>query len=254
MTTTVPATVAAAVRKIPAATATTPVPNSAAAATGRSAVPARRGASPAIFRSSATAPPISSPWTMWSPSTPTRTTPPSSTATTSCFVPWRSATSRSRLDKERFVRIHRSHIRQYRAGGRLQTLRRQRNGRDGRRTGLCGAGQQEPDRLAQIAGRGADRRRSRCRTAPPPSFCSAVNVSAVEIITSGILTQFVQSAPPLVQKPDVSCAIAMRRCSGACCCERTQRDHRCPKDAIGIGAQTAVVTTSAAKKRKGGCP
>ena len=48
--------------------------------------------------------------------------------------------------------------RQYRAGGRLQAIRRQRNGRDGRRPGLCGAGQPEPDRLAQIAGRGTDRR------------------------------------------------------------------------------------------------
>ena len=59
----------------------------------RSAAPVRRGASPAIFPSSATAAPISSPSTMSSPSTPTRITPISSTATTSCSVRWPSATS-----------------------------------------------------------------------------------------------------------------------------------------------------------------
>ena len=67
--------------------------NLAAAVTDRSAAPAHRGASPGICRSSATAKRTFSPWSRWSLSMPTRTTPISSTATTNCFARLPSATS-----------------------------------------------------------------------------------------------------------------------------------------------------------------
>ncbi len=69
--------------------------NSAAAVMRRSAAPVRRpGALPAICRSSATAARISSPSSRSSRCMPTRTTPPSSTATTSCSARSPSATSK----------------------------------------------------------------------------------------------------------------------------------------------------------------
>ena len=67
--------------------------NLAAAATDRSAAPAHRGASPGICRSSAMAKRTFSPWSRWSLSMPTRTTPISSTATTNCFARLPSAMS-----------------------------------------------------------------------------------------------------------------------------------------------------------------
>ena len=39
-----------------------------------------------------------------------RTTPPSSTGRRSCSARSRSATSKQRLDPDRFIRVHRSHI------------------------------------------------------------------------------------------------------------------------------------------------
>ena len=80
---------------IPAAgRAPAPVPNSDVAPMHRSAAPARRrGALPAICRSSEKAARISSPSMMSSRFMPTRTTLICSTATTNCFVRWPSATS-----------------------------------------------------------------------------------------------------------------------------------------------------------------
>jgi hypothetical protein len=72
-------------------------------------------------------------------------------------------------------------------------------------------------------------------------------------ITSGILTQFVQAHRHWCKSATFRAprhAPVQRRLP----LRRTKRDHRQSEDATGIGAQTAVVMTSAVKKRKGGCP
>ena len=127
-------------------------PESAAAATRRSAArAARRAASRAICRSSATAPRISSRSTTSSRSTPTRTTPTSSTAPRSCSARCAISDVEARLDRSRFVRVHRSHIVNI---DRVVGLKRAGdNGLielAGRRP-LHRAGQPQPVRLAEVA-------------------------------------------------------------------------------------------------------
>jgi len=76
---------------------------------------------------------------------------------------------------------------------------------------------------------------------------------ASRLIASGILTQFVRADCR-------SCKIQVFRASlhtpvhRHLLLQRTTRNHNSPKDAIGIGARTVVVTTSARQKRKGGYP
>ena len=170
-------------------------PSSAAAATRRSAAPAgRRDDSRATCRSSATAARSSSPSRTWSRSTPMRTTPPSSTGSEKLFCPLAIGDVEQRLDTDRFVRVHRSHIVNIDARGRASAHGRQRADRDGRRP-LHRAGQPQPDRRAEVARRRAE------RPAPPASpCCSAVSVffcpknsDPAGWIASIALTQFVQA-------------------------------------------------------------
>jgi hypothetical protein len=70
---------------------------------------------------------------------------------------------------------------------------------------------------------------------------------------SGILTQFVRARRRSC-KNQVFRASLNTPVHRHLLLRRTQRDHRQSKDAIGIGAHAAFVTTSAEQKRKGGCP
>jgi hypothetical protein len=69
-------------------------------------------------------------------------------------------------------------------------------------------------------------------------------VSVFEAITSGILTQFVQLGRHWCKSPTFR-ALRDAPVQRRLLLRRTQRDHGPPKDAIGIGAHAAVVTTSA---------
>ena len=106
-------------------------PDSAAAATRRSAAPAaRRANSRATCRSSATAARISSRSRTWSRSTPMRTTPTIFNGQEKLFCPLAIGDVEQRLDTDRFVRVHRSHIVNIDARGRAPALGRQRADRD----------------------------------------------------------------------------------------------------------------------------
>ena len=121
------------------------------------------------------------PWKTWSPSMPTRITRISSTATTSCFVRSPSATSNrgstiaalcAFIAATSSISIGSSAINAPATTNWSSWRRRQP---------LCGAGQPQPHRLAEIARRRADRDRSRAGVAPPPSFRSAIDQSAMSV-------------------------------------------------------------------------
>ena len=128
-------------------------PNSDAAPTRRLAAPERRhGALPAICRSSATAARI------FSPSSDVVAIHANAHYTyifdgnDKLFCPLAIGDVESRLDSDRFVRVHRSHIVNidrvvgYKRSGDNEI------GRDGEPAPLPGAGQPQPHRLAEIAG------------------------------------------------------------------------------------------------------
>ena len=104
---------------------------------------------------------ISSRSTTSSRSTPTPTTPISSTGRRSCSARSPIGDVEARLDTDRFVRVHRSHIVNIERVVRLKRRRRQRPGRARGGRPLRGAGQPQPGRLAEVARRRSNGRRRR---------------------------------------------------------------------------------------------
>ena len=141
----------------------------------------------------------------------------------------------ARLDKDRFVRIHRSHI------VNIERVVGYKRSGDNEMVEMD-AGQDYAvpvsrsrigwlkSRVAALTGDDPD-----AGAAPPPSFCSAIKVAACRAITSGILTQFVQARRRWCKSPTFR-APRHAPVHRHLLLRRTQRDHPQPKDAIGIGA------------------
>ena len=180
--------------------------NSAAAPMPRSAAPAhRRRAWRAICRSSTTAAPTSS---------PSRTIVAVHAnahytyvfnGTAKLFCPLAIGEVEQRLDKARFIRVHRSHIVNiervtgYRRNGDNELVE-MAAGRS-----LYGAGQPQPGGLAEGAHRGENRHRRTPAGRSGQDFAPQITAADARkrqtaTLATGTLTRFVRALPPFVQR------------------------------------------------------